>query len=169
MNIYIEKAKMEDINELNNIQKAAFKRLYAIYKDEKSPYLKGVDEMIKWLSLDKILYWKIYYNGRLCGGIAYYKKSEGKYYLARLYIDPQYQGKGIAKQVILLCEREILDAKRYTLDFPIDQIANRKCYESAGYIDTGMREVINSKLTLAIYEKIVGYNNYLYVRQMPKK
>lgn len=169
MNLYIEKAKMEDINELDNIQKAAFKSLYAIYKDEKSPYLKGVDEMIKWLNLDKILYWKIYYNGHLCGGIAYYKKSEGEYYLARLYIHPQYQSKGIAKQIILLCERKILDAKRYTLDFPIGQIANRKCYESAGYIDTGMREVINSKLTLAIYEKVVGYTNYLYVRQMPKK
>ena len=92
MNLYIEKAKMEDINELNNIQKAAFKSLYAIYKDEKSPYLKGVDEMIKWLNLDKILYWKIYYNGHLCGGIAYYKKSEDEYYLARLYIHPHYQG-----------------------------------------------------------------------------
>ena len=169
MNLYIEKAKMEDINELDNIQKAAFKSLYAIYKDEKSPYLKGVDEMIKWLNLDKILYWKIYYNGHLCGGIAYYKKSEGEYYLARLYIHPHYQSKGIAKQVILKKKKKILDAKRYTLDFPIDQIANRKCYESAGYIDTGMREIINSKLTLAIYEKVVGYTNYLYVRQMPKK
>ncbi len=27
MNLYIEKAKMEDINELDNIQKAAFKML----------------------------------------------------------------------------------------------------------------------------------------------
>lgn len=30
MNLYIEKAKVEDINELDNIQKAAFKSLYAI-------------------------------------------------------------------------------------------------------------------------------------------
>lgn len=155
MNIQIEKAKVEDVNALDIIQKAAFKRLYEIYRDEKSPYLKGVDEILKWLSMDKIHYWKIYSDEHLCGGIAYYKKSEGEYYLARIYIDPCYQGNGIAKQAILLCEKEILDVRRYTLDFPIDQVANQKCYESAGYIDTRMREVINEKLTLAIYEKII--------------
>ena len=28
----------------------AFKRLYDIYKDERSPYLKGIEEFFRWLN-----------------------------------------------------------------------------------------------------------------------
>jgi len=143
-----------DAHELINIQEASFKRLYDIYQDERSPYLKGIPEYMKWLDMQGVSYFKIYSNNVLCGGIAYYKRSEGEYYLARVYVHPDYQCQGIAVIAISQCEKIFTDAKRYTLDFPIDQIANKMCYEKAGYHDTGDREIINDKLTLAIYEKV---------------
>ena len=153
MSVYIEKATLKDAAKLYEIQRSAFKRLYCFYNDEESPYLRDVDEILNWLAADGIHYWKIHFNGVLCGGIAYINRSQGEYYLARLYIAPGFQSKGVAKQAILLCEKELNDASRFTLDFPIDQIANKFCYEGVGYVDTGKREKINDKLTLAIYEK----------------
>ena len=40
------------------------------------------------------------------------------------------------------------------MDFPIDQIANRRCYEKAGYVDTGKTQAQSEgKVVLALYEK----------------
>jgi len=153
MNIELVPAGKEDAQELIAIQEAAFKRLYDIYRDERSPYLKGIPEYMKWMDMHGVSYFKIYADDVLCGGAAYYKRAEGEYYLARLYIHPEFQGRGIATAAIGQCEKMFTDAKHYTVDFPIDRIANRRCYEKAGYHDTGNRKIINDRLTLAIYEK----------------
>lgn len=130
-------------------------RYNEIYQDENSPYLKPKQQILDWLAIEDLTYWKIYFNGVLCGGIAYCLLAEGDCLLARVYIHPTFQGKGITRQAILLCEKELKHNGRYILDFPVGQIANKTCYENAGYKDMGKREVINDKLTLAIYEKIV--------------
>ncbi len=137
------------------IQKEAFKPLYEIYQDEKSPYLKGTDEMLQWLLRKDIIYYKIYFKNTLCGGIAYQNKGNGQYYLARVFISTDFCSKGIASSAIIMVESYFMDAKLFTLDFPIDRVANRMCYEKCGYKDTGERKKINDKLTLAIYKKLV--------------
>lgn len=151
--VHIEPAGTEDIPALLSIQKDAFRRLYEIYRDENSPYLKNEDQMRSWMDNPAITYRKIFADGELCGGIAYFRRSPGDYYLARVYIHPDFQRKGIAAEAIRQCELLFSDAVKFSLDFPIDQPANRMCYEKAGYKDTGKRIVINEKLTLAVYEK----------------
>jgi len=46
MNVEIIPATVEDAEALVTIQQQAFKRLYDIYHDEDSPYLRGTDEII---------------------------------------------------------------------------------------------------------------------------
>jgi hypothetical protein len=58
--------------------------------------------------------------------------------------------KGIASKAIKLCEACFEGAKKWMLDFPAAQITNKKCYEKAGYIDTGNRDIKNEKFTLAV-------------------
>jgi ribosomal protein S18 acetylase RimI-like enzyme len=155
MSIQLIKATADDAENLVSIQKKAFKRLYDIYKDERSPYLKGTEEIFRWLNNPNVSIYKIHADEMLCGGIAVFKKPNDEYYLARLYVLTKLQRQGIASKVIKLCEACFDDAKKWMLDFPADQIANKKCYEKAGYIDTGIREVRNEKLTLAVYEKVI--------------
>jgi len=159
MNVTIVPAAAADAKALAVIQKKAFKRLYRIYRDEGSPYLRGADEILKWLEQPDRYVYKIFADGLLCGGIIIFERLEnpGEYYLARLYILPEMQRKGIANAAITLCEAEFPNARRWTLDFPADQIANRRCYEKAGYTDTSGRILRfgknGKKLVLAIYEK----------------
>ena len=145
-----------DADALDAIQKRAFEPLYRQYHDENSPYCKGAAEITKWLRMPDVIYSKILRDGELCGGIAYYRRKPGHYYLARVFVDPQLQGKGIANTAIALCEQALADAVVYDLDFPVDQQKNRCCYERAGFVDTGERRIINELLTLAIYKKHVG-------------
>lgn len=155
MEVTLQPAKAEDAKALIAIQKASFERLYLLYQDEKSPYLDEAETFLHWMEREGIFFWKILCDGILRGGIVYYRRAAGEYYLARIFIDPALQGQGIAGQAIAYCEQQFPDAKSYFLDFPIDQSRNRNCYEKAGYIDTGRREPINDRLTLAFYEKTV--------------
>ena len=155
MNISIQKGIVADVDNLTAIQKQAFERLYQIYQDEASPYLRGSNEIKYHIENGTQDIYKIFADELLCGGIAVRNNGNGDYTLNRIYILPQMQGKGIARKAIELCEKHYPDAKKWTLGFPIDQIANKKCYEYSGYYDTGLRDVLSDKLTLAVYEKAI--------------
>lgn len=147
MNISIRITNPSEAEELSQIQKAAFKPLYEKYHDEGSPYLRGPEDILRRLNKSNRHY-TILCDEKTVGGVFYrlYGKrspseeiDDGEYYLARIYIHPDYQNKGIAKEAILLCEKEFPDAKSYFVDFPEDMEKNRRCYQSAGYCDTGER------------------------------
>ena len=137
------------------IQRQAFRELYEQYHDEGSPYLRGPEEILRWLARSDCHVFKIHADGVLCGGVAVYqRKKRGEFYLARIYISPELRGRGIAPAAIALCEARFPKARHWTLDFPADQTANRRCYEKAGYVDIGEREEASGgAITLAIYEK----------------
>lgn len=158
MKIEIIPATIADAAALVVIQQKAFKRLYDIYHDEGNPYLRGTDEIEKWLSWPNSYVYKILADDELVGGVAFWERRgrglPGEYYLARIYILPEMQGKGIASTAITLCEATVYNANRWSLDFPIDQNANRRCYEKAGYTDVGeTREQSEGKIVLVLYEK----------------
>jgi len=156
MKVEIIPATDEDADALVEIQKRAFKRLYGIYHDKGNPYLRGSDEIVQWLNRPNCYVYKIIADGLLCGGVSFFERREGEFYLARIYILPEMQGKGIAPTAISLCESQFPQAKRWFLDFPVNENMNRRCYEKAGYKDTGeRREQSNGAITLAIYEKIM--------------
>jgi len=156
VNITIKPAVADDADNLTAIQKQAFERLYKIYQDEASPYLRGSNEIKYHIENGTQDIYKIFADNIICGGIAIRNKGDGEYYLNRIYILPQLQGKSVGRKAIELCENNYPDAKRWTVDFPADQIANKKCYEYSGYYDTGQRETISDKLILAYYEKAVS-------------
>lgn len=155
--IRLETATMADADALVAIQKAAFLRLYDIYRDEQSPYLRGTEEFERWFERGHDVY-KIYADSTLAGGLTVFRSRTDahEYYLARIYISPELQQRGIAKRAIKLCEKLYPDAKRWFLDYPEDQIANKRCYEGCGYVDTGSRRIMNDKLTLIDKEKIIS-------------
>jgi len=168
MNITIQRATGEDIDRLVPIQKRAFKRLYDIYGDEQSPYLRGTEEFDRWFDRGHGVY-KIFADGMLAGGLTVFRSRTDahEYYLARIYVAPEFQRRGIAKSAIKLCEKLYPDANRWFLDYPEDQIANRRCYESCGYVDTGSRRVMNDKLTLVDMEKLVNGIYSVRAYQLP--
>ncbi len=159
MNVEIIPATMRDAEALVAIQQKAFKRLYDIYHDEGSPYLRGEDEIAAWLDRPNWHVYKIHADSRLCGGVSFCERNgmPGAYYLARIYILPELQGNGIAGTAILMCERTVSNAGSWTLDFPADQNANRRCYQKAGYTETGeKREQSGGAITLAYMEKKIN-------------
>lgn len=165
MSISIRITIPSEAEELSRIQKAAFKPLYDKYHDSRNPYLRGPEDIL--CRLNKYnRHFTILHDGEIVGGIFYRlsgKRSpteeiaENEYYLGRIYIDPDHQNKGIAREAILLCENEFPDALTYYVDFPEDMEKNRRCYQSAGYRETGERvRWGENEPVLAMFRKTVS-------------
>ena len=162
MNISVRVTQEYEALELCNIQKAAFYPLYEKYHDEGNPYLRGVEDIANRLNSKTFRYFTIFLDEEIVGGILYKCKGktpfverleEGQYYLQRVYIKPEQQCKKIAQTAILLCEKELSNATDFFVDFPEDMMKNRRCYETAGFVDTGKRLQVQQGLVLACFEK----------------
>lgn len=147
---------------LSEIQKQAFLPLYEKYHDEGNPCLRGIEDVANRLNSPFFRYYTIFEDEEIVGGVLYKCKGkcpffdalkEGEYYLQRVYIKPDRQCNKIAQKAILLCEKEFSDAKSFYVDFPEDLIKNRKCYEKAGFRDTGKRLEAEPGVVLACFEK----------------
>lgn len=160
--ITLRKTTIDDAVELIKIQKEAFKSLYEKYQDDGNPYLRDEQDVLSRINRNDTEYYTIVDDEKIVGGILYKHHTstpfcemleEGEYYLCRVYIRPDVQGKQIARTAIKLCEAMFRDAKKFYVDFPEDLEKNRRCYESVGYTDTGKRLKINEKLILSCYCK----------------
>ena len=161
MEITIRETQPSEAEKLIEIQRAAFLPLYEKYHDPANPCLRGVDDILIRLN-ENYRHFTILADGVTVGAIFYRVHGkwfpdtfleEGEYYLGRLYIHPDYQGKGIAPKAIGLAEKEFLDVKRFFVDFPIDMEKNRRCYEKAGYRDMNLTLKADESLTLTYYKK----------------
>lgn len=163
MELSIHTTVPAEAEELAEIQKAAFQPLYEKFHDAGNPFLRGPEDILCRLNKSN-RYYTITADGKTIGGIFYRLRGrrnptqelkKGEYYLARVYIHPDFQNLGIARQAILLCEKEFPDARLYFVDFPEEMEKNRRCYRNAGYSDGGERIHIPGAPALAVFRKAV--------------
>ena len=163
--LYIRNTAAGDAPALAEIQRAAFLPLYERYHDPGNPCLRGVDDISGRLENPVFRYFTILEGERTIGGVLWKcagstpftaALEKGEYYLQRIYILPELQGRGSARRAILMCEARFSDARRLYVDFPEDLEKNRRCYASAGFQDSGKRLEVQPGLILAAYEKHLG-------------
>jgi len=155
--ITIRPTTHEDAPVLASIQQQAFRPLYERYHDEGNPCLRGAEDIANRLDKPHFRYFTIEEDGEIVGGLLYkvigrtpFKESleEGECYLQRAYIRPERQGQKIAQRAIRLCEAGMPEYRTFYVDFPEDLEKNRRCYEAAGYRDTGERLRVQEGLAL---------------------
>lgn len=164
MNIQVRPANREDAQTLWMLQRAAFLPLYERYHDSGNPGLRGVEDVARRLEHPGYRCFCVMEDGETVGGVVYRcwgkgfffdELREGEYYLQRVFIRPDRQSAGVGSRAILLCERALANARKVFVDFPEDLEKNRKCYEKAGFRDTGRREEVETGLILAGFEKTI--------------
>lgn len=160
--ILIRPTLQSDIDVLCELQKAAFLPIFKKYHDAGNPCLRGTEDISARLDTPVFRYFTILSDEEIVGGVLYRcegrtpfieKLNEGEYYLTRLYIKPEYQCRGIGKQAILFCEKEFQDAAAFYVDFPKELDKNRRCYENAGFRNSGKELEAEPGLVLVMYEK----------------
>ena len=81
-------------------------------------------------------------------------RGPGKFRLGPLFVLPEFQNRGVAQAAI-----RALEARHgpgvWELDTLLQEPGNCHLYEKMGYKRTGTQTVVNSRLTLIDYQKIV--------------
>jgi GNAT superfamily N-acetyltransferase len=74
---------------------------------------------------------------RLGKNIIAFTMKPGHYNLGRIYIDPDYQNKGIGAQTMKFIESAFRDSQKWTLGTPKLAFRNHHFYEKLGYVRIG--------------------------------
>ncbi len=132
--IRFEKADIQDAQSLVKVQVRAFAADAEICGDGPP----GYDSPERQISLmNSHIYYKIVENDIIIGGFYIYPEDNGDYELVRLFIDPEYQNKGIGKSTLKYVEKMFSDIRKIELETPSFSMKNHVFYEKMGYLKIG--------------------------------
>lgn len=141
--ITIEKATITDAEKLTELKKRTF-------DEEVKKWLPNQNDVIDYnikppgyssiemtmYMIRELDYFKILQDKEIIGGIIITISGKSFGRIDRIFVDPNYQGKGIGSKVIVLIEEEFPDVRTWDLETSSRQINNHYFYEKVGYRTT---------------------------------
>jgi len=139
----IEKAVLNDAERLTVIMKKTFDEEanrwlpsnQPICDDNIQPPNYHSIEMTKY-SIRELEFYKVMYDGEVVGGIILTLAGKRYARIDRIFVEPDYQGKGIGSKVIVLIEALYPSITNWDLETSSRQINNHFFYEKNGYHTT---------------------------------
>jgi len=154
--IHLEKATAEDALALFELQVAAFSPLLKKYQDyETNPANETIDRVYARIHHPTGCFLKIIADGQLVGAICIRWNEDVYFRISPLFLAPDAQGKGFAKQAMLLAEARYPQAKTWELSSLFEETKTCQLYEKMDYVETGIRKPLNDRATLIHYQKIM--------------
>lgn len=151
-NIELSEIKENEALKAWRVQKKCFKALYKKYRDKGSPYKNSFHLFRNIIKSRKVKTYWIICEGEKVGEIFVCEKDE-KNYLARIFVLPDFQNRGIAQAAIKKVEEIYSENPRWALDTIKQEEKNCRLYEKLGYRRTGEEKAVNDKTTIVYYEK----------------
>ncbi|WP_223701615.1 GNAT family N-acetyltransferase [Sutcliffiella deserti] len=168
--VTIRKAVMMDAEELTEIMKTTFnaeaKKWLPDQEDVvdyniKPPGYSSI-EMTKYM-MEELEFYKIVYDKAIVGGIIATISGRSFGRIDRIFVHPNYQGKGIGSRAIMLIEEEFPNVTAWDLETSSRQVNNHYFYEKMGYKITFKTEdeycYIKRKPSFAGKENVVEDKN----------
>jgi len=141
--IEIEKATSRDAERLTETQTRTF-------QDDNKLKPPGCNmggpsgyDSVEWNAgwIAKTPYYKILFDGQIVGGIIVFELGEGLYELGRIWVDPDFQNRGIGQQAVRQMFEAFPEAKKWILGTPSWAIRNQHFYEKMGFVRVRETEV----------------------------
>lgn len=151
--IFIVPAEIEDARELTNVCIKAFEEDKLLY-GEMPPKL----DTVMWHKQNILAgqYYKIIEDNIIVGGIKLFHLQNGYMRVGTIYIDPDYQNRGIGSEALKFIENQFSKVKIWSLDTPYKSYRNHHFYEKLGYSRVGEEKPDPGKeFCLYVYEKKV--------------
>ena len=148
MDVKIERATVDDVDQLIEVQNKSFYSDFVKY-GECPGYHHSRESMTK-IVLNRITY-KILCDDQIVGDIIVRDKGEHLYFLGGLCVIPEYENKGIGQQAIKLLEHDFPDAIQWSLETPADKKRNHYFYKKMGFEIT--KEYMDGSVKIVLFEK----------------
>lgn len=156
MKISLIKANLEDAEIVHGMLIKSFMPLLEKYQDyDTSPATEPIEKTITKITQLNSDYYIIKSGEIDVGGVRIEKMKDKHYRVSPIFILPEYQGRKIAQKVFRMLEHMYSDANWWELDTILQEQGNCHLYEKIGYKRTGKTKIINDKLTIVFYEKLI--------------
>jgi len=129
-NISIKEATIADADEFVELEKKARGKIYSGTKS-KEEFLEKFNNRKTYL---------IQKDGKTIGHISIIANENGSVTFSNFVIDPEYQGRGYAREVVKLIRDKVKDAPRFEAATHPDNLKAIHLYESLGFKITGRKE-----------------------------
>jgi len=158
MTVSLVKATHEDIDQIHAMQLIAFKPLLEKYQDyDISPGNEPRSRVEERFNHPFTDFYLIKYGADTVGAIRIIHMEDREICrVSPVFILPEFQSRGIAQQVFTLVEQKYPWAKKWNLNTIKEEAGNCHLYEKIGYVWNGKTEIINERMTIIGYEKIMG-------------
>ncbi len=151
--ITLRKAELADAEQLWQMQLEGFKALLERYQDfDTNPAAEPLERTVMRLQQPWRYFYFIMEDETPVGAISVRVLDEGWKKLGPLWVQPEYQGRGIAQEAIRQVEA-IHGSDKWVLDTILQEAGNCHLYEKMGYRQTGKTEIVNERMTLVDYVK----------------
>lgn len=150
MNVKIEKAEREDLNEILELQYLAYQSEAALFGTNDIPPLRQtLDEVVEEYNVGTILK-MVDENGIIIGSVRA-KENKDTVYIGKLMVHPDYRGNGFGTKLLSEIEH-LFPNKRYELFTSTRSVDNIRLYQKSGYKIFSER-IENDELTFVYMEK----------------
>lgn len=99
--------------------------------------------------IENIDYYKVLLGQKIIGGVIVFYEGNGKYNLARIYIDPDYHRQGYGLLAMEMILKKYPDAKEWWLDTPSVNTRTRPFYLKCGF------EISREEGGLLIFKRVL--------------
>jgi len=159
MDITLQKADINDAEQIRQMQIVAFAPMLEKYRDfDISPATESVDRVRDRFRYPFITQYFVLKDKEKIGLIRIRELAEDIYKLVQIFILPGFQNKGHASQAITLLEKKFSKVKRWELDTIKQEIKLCCFYEKLGYVRTEQEKSIRDGMDLVCYKKTAGIN-----------
>jgi N-acetylglutamate synthase-like GNAT family acetyltransferase len=149
----IETANIRDAQAILDLQKLAYQSEAAIWNDYTiPPLMQSLEEMEQDFQKQTIL--KATLDGRIVGSVRAYTR-DGTCYIGRLIVHPDYQNRGLGRQILKAIEDHFTEVDRYELFTGEKSERNLYFYQKLGY-RIFRSEKLNDRVTIVYMEKHRG-------------
>ena len=146
----IDRATVADAEEILSLQKLAYRSEAEIYNDFNIPPLLQTPEEIK-KDFENQTFLKATLDGKIRGSVRAFIK-EGTCYIGRLIVHPDFQNRGMGKELMQRIEEIFKEAQRFELFTGHRSEKNLHLYRKLGYeISKTVRA--NDRLNMVYLEK----------------
>jgi GNAT superfamily N-acetyltransferase len=146
----VERATVDDAEEILSLQKLAYQSEAEIYDDFTIPPLTQTLEEIK-KDFESQIFLKAVTDGRIMGSVRGFVR-EGTCYIGRLIVHPDFQNQGIGTQLMNRIEEVFKGAQRFEIFTGHKSERNLYLYEKLGY-KRFKTVTASEKLTIVYLEK----------------
>jgi len=148
--ITIEKASIEDAEEILELQKLAYVSEAEIIDDFTIlPLHQTIEEILS--EFGHQIFLKVKINNKIIGSVRILLEND-TCYIGKLIVNPKHQNSGIGKSLLRAAEKLYSNAKRYELFTGQKSERNLHIYKKNGY-KIFRSKVVSEKLTLVFMEK----------------